>query len=114
MNAKGRKRAPDARAAIYELVCALVLAIFSSGVCQSSSGWPDLPARRLFLWTFPFESFFPRSARIRSKRLLAGSSAGSCGTSLPSKARLRIDWRSRAARLRFASTTVSSSSMMEI
>lgn len=39
-----------------------------------------------------------RAARIRSSRPEAGSLLGSCETSLPPKARLRMAWRSRAAR----------------
>ncbi len=54
-----------------------------------------------------------RSRRIRSSSTLAGSSAGSWGTSLPSKARFKIDWRRRSARFRLAETAASRSSRQE-
>ena len=49
-----------------------------------------------------------RSARMRSSRTDAGSSLGSWGTSLPSKARFRMDWRRRWARRKFRATSSSS------
>ena len=50
---------------------------------------------------------FVRATRLPVHRL------GPEGTSLPSKARLRIAWRSRSVRLRFVAMTASSSSMTE-
>ena len=46
----------------------------------------------------------PVWALIRSSSTLAGSSFGSWGTSLPSKARLRMAWRRRVERFRLAAT----------
>src|SRR5690606_10527153 len=42
-------------------------------------------------------------AWMRARNSLAGSSLGSWGTSLPSKARLRMDWRRRSQRWRLRS-----------
>jgi len=51
-----------------------------------------------------------RSARMRSSSMLAGSSFGSWGMRRPSKARLRMDWRRMAARLRALSRVSSRTS----
>jgi hypothetical protein len=55
------------------------------------------------------EALRSRSALIWASSSLADSSVGSCGTNLPSKARLSMAWRSRTARFRFASTSASTS-----
>ncbi len=56
---------------------------------------------------------FVRAAWMRSSRADAGSSFGSCGTSRPSKAHLRMDWRRRSARRRAISTCCSNSCATE-
>ena len=76
------------------------------------TGSPSTTFSTAFLSTFPF--FCPsRSPRMRSSSTLAGSSFGSCGTSRPANASLRMLWRRRSARLRLASTMASSSLTME-
>src|ERR1039458_1017552 len=56
----------------------------------SSVRWATLRDRR---WD-KASCRFSRSVRMRSSSTDAGSSLGSCGTSLPSKARFKMDWRS--------------------
>ena len=51
--------------------------------------------------------------RMRSRSFSAGSSVGSWGTRRPSNARFKMPCRSRAARLRLASTWAFTSSTME-
>src|ERR1043166_7057365 len=54
-----------------------------------------------------------RDLVIPSSSTLAGSSLGSCGTSLPSNARLRIAWRSRLALAKPAETARSAAPTRE-
>ena len=110
----GRRRAERRSSSRSSVQCRRDVVIDSPLGRLSCRAVADLRLRGLgFRLALASASAAARSARIRSSSTDAGSSSGSCGTSFPENACLRMLWRRRLARFRPASTAVSAFWMID-